>query len=126
MDYNRLARFGREDQLSLEGPVLQRTGRMIVMEIETRFPHGYDPGVPEGVSEPALRVIVPAGGVVGVQARGRHHPRLQGGQGQGAFRAVPGLADDHDPPDAGGPGTVENVGQIMAVGRIRQMAMGID
>ncbi len=52
--------LGCQGELGLEGPVLQRTRGMIVMEVETYLPHSHDMGVLQQLAKPLLGIRAPA------------------------------------------------------------------
>jgi hypothetical protein len=126
VNHSRLPRFCRQRQLSLEGAVLQRSRGMIVVEIQTGLSRGNDAGISQDLAEPGFRLGAPLVGIVGMHSRGGNEPRLRGCQGEGAFGAAPGFADNHYPGHAGRPGPLEHLRPVGGVSRIGQVAVGID
>jgi hypothetical protein len=122
----RLGCFGSERQLRFEGTMLEGTGGVIVVEVETGLAHGNHARVSEKLTKPVLRIGVPLVGLVGVNAGRGYETGLGGRHGERALGGGSGLADHDHATHPCRPGPVQHLSQIGRVRLIGQMAVGVD
>ena len=78
------------------------------MIVETGFTDCNHAGIADHEAEPIVGRWVPFAGRVRMDARSGGEPRLGAGQLKRPFSRRSSFADDYDPPNSGGPGSLQH------------------
>ncbi|MEA2725419.1 MAG: hypothetical protein QOH59_3190, partial [Gemmatimonadales bacterium] len=113
-------------QLGLEGMALSGTGRMIVVEVETGLPHRHHSRIPQHTPEPGFGGGAPVASIVRVDAGRGEEPGLGPGQLERSLSPARRLTDDNYLANPGGPGPIQHLLPIGLVGRVSEVAVGVD
>ncbi len=126
VDHRRLPRPGRDRELGLERQALALAGRVVVMVVEAHLPGGHHPGSPEPLAQPLGGGRAPAFRIMGVHAGGGREAGLLGGEGQSPIGRLGRFSNHHDMGQSRLPCSLENIRAVGIVGRVGQVAVGVD